>query len=451
MSRGRSARDVARRVLGRVEAGAYANLALAGELGRAPLDDSDRALATELVYGVLKRRSRIDRALAAASSRGIGGVDRASRDALRVAGYQILFLRVPAHAAVDDAVGAIKRLRGERLAGFANALLRRLAREGEPPLPAERGADLAERLSVAESTPRWLVEEALRAVGEAEAPALLAAWNAPAPTWLRANLLRTEPAPLVEALQRWLAEHGRPGATVRTAPLAPEALAVVRGGDLFSTELYARGLFTAQDLGAQLIARLVAPQPGERLLDACAGTGGKCTHLAALADNRATIDAADLSPRKLELCADHAHRLGVAGLRTLHADLTDERAPLAPSYDRVLLDAPCSGFGVLRRHPELKWRRTVDDVAALAALQARLLAALARRVRPGGLLVYAVCTFTDAEAPAQVARFLAAHPDFAREPAPAAFAPVATAEGSIRTWPHRDDADAFYAIRLRRA
>src|SRR5262249_43247422 len=155
---------------------------------------------------------------------------------------------------------------------------------------------------------------------------------------------------------------------------------------------------------------------GERLLDACCGVGGKATHLAALTGDRATIDAADRSARKLELLADHAHRLGVTSVRPLEADLADPSAPLDERYARVLRDAPCSGLGVLRRHPELKWRREPAEVAELAALQARLLDALAPRVRPGGLLVYAVCTFTRAEGPAQVERFLAAHPSFALAP-----------------------------------
>jgi len=450
-----NARDLARRVLQRVDAGAYASLALAGELGKARLDEADRALATELVHGVLKRRTRLDRALAACAQRegSLERLDGVTRNALRLAAHQLLFLRVPAHAAVDDAVGAIKRLRGPRLAGFANALLRRLAREGEPALPPAPGdgdrAALVEHLALVESTPRWIVEAALEPLGPAELPSLLAAWNAPPPLWLRANTLRTAPDTLRTALVDELAARGRPGARVTASPRIPEALAVERGGDLFSSPLYARGDFLAQDLGAQVVAHLVDPRPGERLLDACAGVGGKSTHLAALAGGRATVDAADRSARKLELCADHAHRLGVA-VRTIEADLTDGRAPLAPAYDRVLLDAPCSGLGVLRRHPELKWRRAPDELPALASLQAKLLAALAPRVRPGGLLVYSVCTFTAVEGPGQVAAFLAGHPEFAVEPAPDPLAPFAAADGAVRTWPHRDDADAFYAVRLRR-
>jgi 16S rRNA (cytosine967-C5)-methyltransferase len=186
------------------------------------------------------------------------------------------------------------------------------------------------------------------------------------------------------------------------------------------------------------VAHLVDPQPGERLLDACAGVGGKSTHLAALSGDRAHIDAADVSPRKLELAGELARRLGVTSIRAITCDLTDPQAPLAPTYDRILLDAPCSGLGVLRRHPEAKWRRQPSDLPSLAALQARLLDALVPRLKPGGVLVYSVCTYTDEEGPRQLERLLAAHPGLTVEGAP------------MTTWPHREDADAFWAVRLRR-
>jgi 16S rRNA (cytosine967-C5)-methyltransferase len=438
------ARDLARRVLGRVEEGAYATLALAGELGRArALSDADRALATELVYGVLRRRARLDHALGALAPRGLERLDARARDALRLGAYQILFTRVPAHAAVDDAVEAMKHARGAKLAGLANALLRRLAREGEPPPPA----DPVERLAVVESAPRWLVDDALRRFAAPdEARALLAALNEPAPLWLRAHPPRATRDQLAERL---VAE--RPAARFGTSPLVDEALRVDGAGDVHTTRAFAEGAFSTQDLAAQLVGRLVDPQPGEQLLDACAGVGGKATHLATLAGDRASIDAADLSERKLELCADQARRLGLSSVRTIACDLSDAGAPLQPGYDRVLLDAPCTGLGVLRRHPEAKWRRTSSDAAALAELQAALLLALAPRVRPGGLLVYSVCTFTDEEGPRQLAAFRAAHPEFAVEPpADPRWRALVDGDGALRTWPHRDDADAFYAVRLRR-
>jgi len=193
-----------------------------------------------------------------------------------------------------------------------------------------------------------------------------------------------------------------------------------------------------QDLGAQRISLLAAPAAGQRILDACAGVGGKSTHLAELSDDAATIDAVDLAPQKVKLAAATAERLGHRSIRPIAADLLDPAAPLAERYDVVVLDAPCTGLGVLRRHPEAKWRLGPGDVDRMAALQARLLDAIAPRVAAGGVLVYSVCTFTPREGPLQAARFLERHPDF-------------QCEAELRTAPYDDGSDGFFAVRLRRA
>jgi len=422
--RGVNARDVARQVLRRVEQGeAYATLALSGALGRSRLSPADRGLATEIVYGVLRHRTRLDRALAAHAARGLGGLSAPAKIALRVAAYQILLLRVPAHAAIDDAVEAVKRTAGTRVGGFANAILRRVATEGEPRPPA----GLLERLEQIHSLPAWLARELVAAVGEGEAEAAAEAMNRPPPVALRVNLRRATRA---EVVARLTAE--RPSATVEVSPLAEEALLVRGGGALDDLALFQEGLVTAQDVAAQLVGRMCGP--AERILDACAGVGGKSTHLLEL--GASSVDAADVSRRKLDLAEDAARRLGLSGLRTVEVDLTRPGTALAAEYDRVLLDAPCSGLGVLRRHPEGKWRRRPEEIGELAALQTRLLDALAPRVRPGGALIYSVCTFTAVEGPDQVARFLDGHPDFARD------------GDDLRTWPHRHDTDGFYAARM---
>jgi 16S rRNA (cytosine967-C5)-methyltransferase len=359
-----------------------------------------------------------------------------------VGAYQVLFLRVPAHAAVDDAVEAVKRARGPRLAGFVNAVLRRLAHAGAPPFPP-LDADPAAHLELAGSAPPWLVRAALQRFPPEEAGAFLDALNRPAPLWVRVNTRRIQP----DALELRLGRE-RSGLTAHRSPLYAEALRLSGAGDLTRLPAFAEGLFTAQDLGAQLAARLCDPQPGERILDACAGVGGKATHLQELARGGAQIDAADQSSRKLELCADTARRLGAEGIRPLACDLTDPRAPLAAVYDRVLLDAPCSGLGVLRRHPEAKWR-TPPDLHALGALQERIWRALAPRLRVGGVLVYSVCTFTDEEGPAHLAGLTSA--GFRVEPpSDPGLRDLVDAAGAVRTWPHRHDADAFYLVRLRR-
>ncbi len=288
---------------------------------------------------MLKNRRRLEYALAALTPRGLAGLDERTLDALLIGAQQILFMRVPAHAAVDDAVEAVKRVRGLRLGGFVNALLRKLAQTGESPLPI----DLRGQLAVSCSAPDWLVDEALARFGVDEARLFLESLNRPAPMWLR--VAQGERAQLVERLA---AE--RPGVTLAPSTILSEALRADGGGDLTRTAAFTDGTFAIQDLAAQIVARVVAPLAGEQVLDACAGVGGKSLHLAALAPT-ARIDAADSSERKLGLLDDQAHRLGVTNVRAVLGDLRRPTA-LGPSYDRVLIDAPCSGEleRAFRRH-----------------------------------------------------------------------------------------------------
>jgi len=422
-----TARELARRVLGRVEGGAWATLTLDGELARSGLDERDRRLASELVYGVLRHRLRLDRALAAHAD--LARTPPKVRIALRVAAYQVLFLdRVPPYAAVDDAVGAARAVGGTKLAGFANAVLRKVNTAREPALPAGG----LERLEVEHSLPRWILDELAAAAPAAELPAIAAALGQPAPLIARVNRRRTTREALAELLRA--AGHG-----AEPVALAPSALRLDGIGDPSRSPSFLAGQWTVQDAGAQLVGHLAAPAasppPGLRILDACAGVGGKSTHLAELTDDAAPIDAADQSATKLGLLAETAQRLGASRIRPIACDLLDPAAPLAPAYDLIVLDAPCSGLGVLRRHPDAKWRLTPDAVPRLAALQARLLDAVVARLAPGGALVYAVCTFTRAEGPAQIAAF--------------ASRCNLRVLAEARTWP--PTADAFYIARLARA
>jgi 16S rRNA (cytosine967-C5)-methyltransferase len=431
-----TARDVARRVLDRVDrGGAWATLTLDGELARSGLDARDRALASELVYGVLRRRTRIDRALAAHAD--LSRTPPKVLTALRVGAYQLLFLdRVPAYAAVDDAVAAARDV-AQKLGGFVNAVLRKLGPGKEPPLPA----DATERLAVEHSLPRWILDELAAAVesspvGETDPDlaaaarhdrlaALAAAFAEPAPLVARANRRRTTRDALAATLRA-------AGATATPIEMAPMALRLEDAGDPSKQPSFQAGLWTVQDPGAQRVGHIASPRPGQRILDACAGVGGKSTHLAELVDDTASIVAADQSRTKLELLAATAARLGLTSIRPQVCDLLDPAAPLGDTYDLIVLDAPCSGLGVLRRHPDAKWRLTPGDVPRLALLQSRLLDALVPRLAPGGTLIYSVCTFTRAEGPDQIAALVGRT--------------NLRLELEQRTWP--PDADAFYIARL---
>lgn len=429
-----TAREVARRVVGRVDVGgAWATLALAGELAQAGLDERDRRFATELTYGTLRHEARLARALAVHAD--LGRARPPVRAALLVGAYQLLFLRVPAHAAVDDAVAVVRARFGAKLAGFVNAVLRKLARHGEPALPSEPRA----RWAIEHGVAPWLIDEVAAQVPADELPAAIAALTAPAPLWIRVNRTRA-------TVDEVVAELTDAGARVAPSPFDPAALEVDGLGDPARAPGFVAGRFTVQDLAAQQVGRLVAPAPGETLLDACAGVGGKTTHLAELAPG-ARVDAVEPLAAKLTLLTAAAARLGLTGISTHHGPLAS--VPAGRTYDRVVVDAPCTGAGVLRRHPEAARRLTAADVTALAAVQAELLTLAAARVRPGGVLVYAVCTITAEEGPTQLARFLAGQPAFALD-APALPAPLVV-DGALRTWPHRHRADGFFAARLRRA
>jgi len=463
-------------VLARVEeGGAYASRALAAALDRAPeLSVAERALATELVYGVLRRRSRLDRALEAVADRGLGSLDPAMRIILRVGAYQLLFLdRIPAYAAVHDTVETAKKTHGPRLIGLTNALLRRVSERGEPALP-DRTRDPLGHLVESCGLPEWLARLTIRDVGVELALALGDQMGAPAPLAVRANRLSGLSR---ESLTTRLAAE-RPNAVISTSDVAPDAL-LCRGIDAPArTRAFVEGAFAIQDVGAQLVAELCGAMPGEHVLDACAGVGGKTAHLAALAENRARIEALDLSAAKLDQAREQCRRLGVKGVTTRVADLTKALAAAGGggggagatgddldgggeggaggAFDRVLLDAPCAGLGVLRRHPETLLRRTEADLSLLAAMQRRMLDVVAPLVAAGGILVYAVCTFDRVEGEDVVREFLARHPRFkleppAQVPGGAAWDRVIGGDGFLRTWPHRDDADAFFAARLRRS
>ena len=436
------AREVARRVLDRVHKDkAWATPALDGELARAGLADRDRRLASELVYGVLRHRTRIDRALAAHAD--LKKTPPRVVTALRLAAYQLLFLdRIPGYAAIDDAVNAARVAGGPKLGGFANAVLRKLSTSGEPSIQ-EQGLD---RIVVEHSLPRWILDE-LAPAADDSVPALTAApqpqpqptprltpselaaaFAQPAPIIARANVRRTTREALAAELEKT-------GVTTTPIASAPAALRLEGLGDPSRNDSFNAGRWTVQDTGAQLVALAARPLATRKILDACAGVGGKSTHLAELTDDEATIDAADLSKTKLGLLAETAERLGLASIRRHVCDLLDPAAPLARDYDLIVLDAPCSGLGVLRRHPDAKWRLTASDVPRLADLQRQLLDAVVPRLAPGGTLVYSVCTFTRAEGPEQI-RALVARTGL-------------RLVEEHRTWP--PDADAFYLARLERS
>jgi 16S rRNA (cytosine967-C5)-methyltransferase len=441
------ARGVAFEILWRVELGGYADRLLDAYLRRhSGLDRRERGLLTELVYGVPRLRGRLDFALASFCRQPLAKLEPKALLLLRLGAYQLLQLdRVPAHAAVGTTVALAHQVGMSRVAGLVNGVLRSLAREREGIAwpPPER---LKEYLQHVCSLPKWLVKELLSQFPNAESRALGEALAEPAPLTLRVNTLKTSRPALLDALRA-------AGHRARPCRFADEGVMIEqRGVEPLPGDV--EGLYQVQDEASMLVAHLLGVAPGECLLDACAAPGGKTTHLAALADNRARITALDKHPQRVALIRQGAQRIGCEGIEARCWDLRQAPEFLAPnSFDAILLDAPCSGLGVLRRNPESRWSRRSRDVTELAQLQRTLLGRVAPLLRPGGRLLYSVCTFTRAETDAVVDDFLSARPDFAlddlRPRCRDAWQPLFDARGCLRTTPQRHDAmDAFFAARF---
>ncbi len=454
------ARAVALVVLERVRRGdQFVNDSLDLELRRAALSSLDRALATELCYGVLRRRGTIDYYLDQVSARPTGRIDPPLLDVLRLGAYQLLFLdRIPEHAAVSEAVAAARRL-GEGQASFTNAVLRGLLRRrSELRLPS-RETDPVRFLAAAGSHPTWLVERWVSRYGLEEAEALCRADNEPAPLSLRANTLKASGKQVSEVL-------GAAGIRVRSGSLAPEAL-VVEGqakgvgdgksaGGVESWPGFAEGLFYVQDESSMMVARALSPEPGMRVIDACAAPGGKTTHLAQLMRDQGTVVANDVSERKLALISENLARLGVRSVQTVLGDASALAGRFAGWADAVLVDAPCSALGVAGRRPDVRWRVKPEDLAGLAAEQARILGSMAACVKPGGVMVYSVCSLEPEEGVGVIRAFLQGHPDFR----PESLAPwvgealdgePGVGEGRLHLMPQRHGSDGFFLARLRRS
>jgi len=443
------ARLLAARVLERVErARAYADLTLQAALARSPLGARDRAFATELVYGTLRWRGRLDYLLERVLDRERTALEPGVLTLLRLGAYQILFCDgVPHSAAVDQTVRSARALGAARATGLVNAVLRRLAQQAHTlALPALADDPLA-HLEHALGMPRWIAQRWLDALGPEQAAALAEASNAVPPVTARANRARISR----EAL---LARLGGRFPEARACSFAPDGIVLGRGFAAASDPDFVEGLFSVQDEASQLVVELLAPEPGERVLDTCAAPGTKTTAIAERIGAGGLVVALDRNPRRLALIGRAARRLGLDNVTALACDATQPLAgvPGAP-FDRVLVDAPCSGLGALRRNPDARWRLAPEDPAQLAETQTALLASAASVLRPGGTLVYSTCTLTSEENDSVVASFLSRTPGIRRADVarlPATLRPLLDAEGALRTWPHRHGMDGFFAVRMER-
>ena len=425
------ARSAALSVLRRVEEdGAYSNLELDRLLKSGRVEERERGLTTKLVYGTLQNRLLLDQVLRGFIRRGYNRLKPAVKNALRMAVYQILMLdSIPDYAAIDAAVSQVRKA-DRRSAGLSNASLRNIAGNRERILKDISEAPAEVRASV----PDWIADLYRRSYGE-DADKILEMTGTRPPLAVRANTLVNTRAELVEKL-------AAEGIGSSSAQLGRDSLIIeeseLPAGGIDALASFQDGGFIVQDAGAALIGEILDPQPGSAVADLCAAPGGKTTHLSALMDNTGTVLAGDLHENRLELIRENARRLGCTNIEAVKLD-----AAAAPGedqqerFDAVLLDAPCSGLGIIRRKPDIRYRVVQEDLAELEKLQSEMLDSADLRLKPGGRMVYSTCTVNPGENGDQVRRFLKRHPDY-------------TVLTERQTSP-LEQADCFYMCELKKA
>ena len=408
-------------ILRRVANGAYASVLLAAKEDE--LTTRDRALCHELVMGVLRWQLWLDRLIQHYTKRDVGQLDLSVRIILRLGLYQLRFLtRVPASAAVNESVNLVRFARLRSADTFVNAVLRRATREPEVD-PAANIPDPVERLAVATSHPRWLIERWVNAFGAPEAEAFAHANNEPAPVAFRVVHSRASESEICQCLRD-------AGASLVASEIVNGAWRV-SGGAAVLAQLARAGEIYLQDEASQLVAAVVGAQPQERILDLCAAPGSKATLMADLTRDSAVIVAGDIHQHRLRTVVSSADLQRLTGIHCVTLDGLQPLPFLEGTFDRVLLDAPCSGTGTLRRNPEIRWRISPADIADLARRQTQLLFNAAQVLKPGGRLVYSTCSVEPDENEAVVQTFLENNERF-------------TLSDSVRTWPHREGTDGFF-------
>ena len=437
-----SARETALRVLISCRTnGAWADAALQAQLRRDGIAGLDAALCSRLVYGVLQNQLLLDHYIGAFCCQRPDHLQPPLLDILRLGAYQILYLdKVPDRAAVSESVELAKHFKRGQAAGLVNAVLRKLAQNKNdlPPIPDR---DEIRYLSIRYSHPRWLVKRLLPALGRDETEAFLAANNSVAPLTVQVNPLKTSAETLLTELRE-------AGVTARPHAWVPGCLELSGTGDLTALEAFRAGDFVVQDPAARLVSLFAEVRPGQRVLDVCAAPGGKSFSAAFAMEDRGTILACDLHENKLKRIREGADRLGLTCIETEAADGRTPHPDWVGIFDAVLVDAPCSGLGIIRKKPDTRYKKA-DDLFTLPVVQAAILENAATYVRPGGMLVYSTCTILPEENQQVTDAFLAEHPEFFRENI-ALPEPVGETDGQLTLWPQRHGTDGFYICRMRR-
>ena len=419
--------------------GAWADAALKAQLGKCALSAQDAALCSRIVYGVMQNELLLNWYLSAYCTQKLDHLQPPLADILRIGAYQILFLdKVPDHAAVSESVELCRTNGRSAASGLVNAVLRKVAQNKSnlPPLPEGNIA----RLSIAYSHPQWLVKKLVSLLGVEEAERFLRIDNEAAPMTVQVNPLKTD----ADALARELAGDG-----VKAVPhgWVPDCFELSGTGDLTTLTAFYQGRFTVQDAAAKLVTYAAGFEKGQDVLDVCAAPGGKSFAAAFAMENEGSILSCDLHENKLKRIREGAQRLGITCIETAAADGRTFREEWAGRFDTVICDVPCSGLGIIRKKPDIRYKDP-SELKALPEIQRAILENSARYVRPGGVLVYSTCTVLPEENENVTEAFLAAHPEFIYEEF--SLPNGEAAPGYLTLWPQRNGTDGFYLSRMRR-
>lgn len=444
-----NARQLALKVLYQVnEEGAFANLALDKLLLENKMaNPKDKGLATELVYGSIKYRGYLDWVLDQFAKPKVEKMAPWIRNILRLGLYQLFFLdKVPVSAAINESVKLAKKYGHPGTVKFVNGVLRNIERNKERLIIPDVQKNPEEYLSVIFSFPRWLAKMWIKNYGVRNALALADYFNQPSPLWIRTNILKITPDELSENLEK-------KGIKTVKSNKAPEGLEIIDSVEIGKLEEFRQGYFTVQDESSMLVAHVVAPQPGQVILDVCSGPGGKTSHLAELMGNKGRILAFDVHEHRLKLIQDTCRRLGITNVETILKDARFLCQFTQEPVDAVLVDAPCSGLGVLGRRPDARWRKSPEDIQELQIIQKEILQEAAKLVKPGGTLVYSTCTITAEENNQVIEDFLANNKEFYLDKDLNKYLPYQTEEGSqgwIQFLPFIHNTDGFFIARMKR-
>ncbi len=426
-------------ILRRVDEGAFADISL--EKTRQDFDALDSAFILKLVYGTLRNRALLDWILNRFSAQPVEKADRWTRNILRLGAYQMLFLdKVPVSAAVNTSVELAKQF-GKK-PGYVNAMLRNLDRSRSA-VTYPGPADKPQQLAILYSHPEWLVRRWTERFGAETTEAFLLANNRPAPLVIRTNTLRTTRNGLKAAL-------GSEDVVAVETRYSPVGLEIVAGSGIEELSSYQNGWFMVQDQAAQLVGLMLAPKPGETVLDACAAPGGKAAHLCEMMQNQGMLVALDADAGRIEKIRENIRRLGITIIKTVRGDAAQYGEE---KFDKILIDAPCSGLGVLRRHPDGRWNKSMRIINDRRILQMQILKNCAGLLKPGGALVYATCTTELEENEEVIADFMHTRSkdfmiDDPRPYLPPVAAPLVGSDGFFRTFPHEPEMDGFFGVRM---